>query len=367
MNNTNLRRVDGGDVIKQGDSSSVLAFELLDENNKPINLEEKAAISLQTYSEEAYFYKVVDVEDGNKISFTIDEILPAVTYKIEVTTAGYVFPSDNEVSLRVTKGHEEYVPIDPYGKIMTEPQIRELLNDPEYIEKIRGLPGEPGKDGRDGTDGEDGQPGKDGQDGAQGRPGIDGKPGADGKDGEQGPQGDSAYEIWLELGNIGTKEDFLESLKPQIIRHAPASYSLDRTTLPWTIWFDNGSGLQFPDYRTTETVYGYGFGEGGFVSKTISGYPLPVNVIRASNGSTSINHWKAAQSGAALYWADSTKVINPLQVASQFDFSAAFCNPADANNVSLSRQKNVIRVMYELGIWSETDIIDLGAVKVGEG
>ncbi|MFK4897372.1 hypothetical protein [Lactococcus petauri] len=347
MNNTNLRRVDGGDVIKQGDSSSILAFELLDENNKPINLEDqKAAISLQTYSREAYFYKVVDIEEKNKISFAIDEILPAVTYKIEVTTAGYVFPSDNEVELKIVKGHEEYVPIDPYGKIMTEPEIRELLNDPEYIEKIRGLPGQPGKDG------EKGDPGRDGN---------DGKPGENGRDGA------SAYEIWLELGNTGTKEDFIESLKPQIIRHAPTSYTLDRTTMPWTIWFDNGSGMQFPDYRTTETVYGYGYGEGGFVSKNIVSYPLPVNVIRASNGSTGINHWKATQSGAALYWANSTKVINPLQDATLFDFENAFYNSADTNNLSLSRQKNVIRVMYELGVWSETDIIDLGAVKVGEG
>lgn len=103
---------------------------MLDENNRPIDLTgQKAAISLQTYSQEAYFYKVVDVKK-NKISFTIEYPLPTLTHKIEVTTAGYVFLSDND------KGHEEYISIDPLGKILTEAEIRELLNDPEYIEKI---------------------------------------------------------------------------------------------------------------------------------------------------------------------------------------------------------------------------------------
>lgn len=356
MNSTNLRRIDGGDLIKQADSSSVLSFELLDENNQPINLEgEKAAISLQTYSEDAYFYKVVEIEDKNKISFTIEDPLPPLTYKIEVTTAGYVFPSDNEVSIKIIKGHEEYVPIDSLGKILTEPQIRELLNDPDYIEKIRGLPGEPGKDGKDGKDGAPGRDGVDGKDGSQGPPG---------KDGDQGPAGDSAYETWLELGNVGSKQDFLDSLKPEIIRHAPTSYTLDRTTTPWTIWFDNGSSLQFPTYPTTETVYGYGAGTGGFLSQSVSKWPLPVNVIRSSNGSLSIANWKASGNGFALYWAETTVVTDPLQDASQFDFNNAFYYPDDTDNMSLGRQKNVIRVMFELGIWSEADILDLGAVRL---
>lgn len=383
MNSTNLRRIDGGDLIKQGDSSSVLAFELLDENNQPIDLTgQKAAISLQTYSEEAYFYKVVDVEEKNKISFTIDDPLPTLTYKIEVTTAGYVFPSDNEVSIKVIKGHGEYLPIDPLGKILTEPEIRALLNDPEYIEKIRGLPGEPGKDGlqgpkgepgekgnpgeagRDGIDGKDGEPGSQGQ---PGRDGQDGAPGPAGKDGEIGPKGepgDSAYQIWLGLGNVGSEQDFLDSLKAEVIRHAPTSYTLDRTTTPWTIWFDNGASLQFPDYKTTETVYGYGFGSGGFVSQSIASFPLALNIIRSSNGSLSINNWKTSGSGLALYWADSTKVIHPLQDASLFDFSAAYYKDDDTNNLSLVRQKNIIRVMFELGVWSEADVLDLGAVRI---
>ena len=34
-----------------------------------------------------------------------------------------------------------------------------------------------------------------------------------GQDGEDGDDGKSAYEIWLDAGNVGTEEDFLESIK----------------------------------------------------------------------------------------------------------------------------------------------------------
>ena len=55
-----------------------------------------------------------------------------------------------------------------------------------------------------------GSPGANGQPGAAGRNGTDGQPGADGQDGRDGA---SAYEIWLSLGNTGTEQDFIDSLK----------------------------------------------------------------------------------------------------------------------------------------------------------
>lgn len=49
-----------------------------------------------------------------------------------------------------------------------------------------------------------GQDGQNGADGAPGQPGQDGQPGENGK---------SAYQIWLDAGNTGTEEDYLNSLK----------------------------------------------------------------------------------------------------------------------------------------------------------
>lgn len=52
--------------------------------------------------------------------------------------------------------------------------------------------------------------GTDGKDGVNGAPGIDGK---DGADGENGKDGKSAYQSWLDIGNTGTEQDFIQSLK----------------------------------------------------------------------------------------------------------------------------------------------------------
>ena len=43
--------------------------------------------------------------------------------------------------------------------------------------------------------------------------GKDGKDGKDGADGQPGPAGESAYQSWLALGNTGTINDFINSLK----------------------------------------------------------------------------------------------------------------------------------------------------------
>ncbi len=58
--------------------------------------------------------------------------------------------------------------------------------------------------------GEKGDIGPEGPIGPQGENGIQGIPGTDGSNGEDGK---SAYDIWLELGNEGSKEDFINSLK----------------------------------------------------------------------------------------------------------------------------------------------------------
>lgn len=47
----------------------------------------------------------------------------------------------------------------------------------------------------------------------KGDKGDTGNPGQNGQDGQDGVDGKSAYEIWLDKGNVGTEEDFLESIK----------------------------------------------------------------------------------------------------------------------------------------------------------
>ncbi len=81
-----------------------------------------------------------------------------------------------------------------------------------------GPQGQQGTAGNDGATGPQGPPGADGVDGQDGATGPQGPPGADGADGVvgatglDGADGDSAYEIWLSLGNTGNQQDFINSL-----------------------------------------------------------------------------------------------------------------------------------------------------------
>ena len=51
-----------------------------------------------------------------------------------------------------------------------------------------------------------------GPQGLTGEPGEKGEPGEIGDEGPPGTDGDSAYDIWLSLGNTGTQQDFINSL-----------------------------------------------------------------------------------------------------------------------------------------------------------
>jgi hypothetical protein len=93
------------------------------------------------------------------------------------------------------------------------PQLR-ISNDEWYVSydsRQTWLPigravGDPGKDGRDGKDGKDGKDGADGEDGL------------------------SAYQIWLNAGNSGSEQDFLDSLK---------GGSGTQTVTNWDFWKTN--------------------------------------------------------------------------------------------------------------------------------
>ena len=89
-----------------------------------------------------------------------------------------------------------------------------LTDEESFIEDLKGQPGREGQPGPEGPRGEDGLMGPEGPTGPQGVPGP------------QGPAGKSAYDIWLEEGNHGSKTDFLNSLKAT----TPAASSSETTT-----------------------------------------------------------------------------------------------------------------------------------------
>lgn len=176
---------------------------------------------------------------------------------------------------------------------------------------------------------------------------------------------DAVNELTIQLNNLVSNVQTLDRNIQQSFynkRRAPATWTLDRTTTPWTIWFDNGCSIQFPEYANTATIYGYGYGNiSNLPPDKFSAFPLVFNIIRCAQGVITLDDF-TKKDGDFDYWSPTTKVLNPLQDASKYDWTNAFGNE-ETNSRSYKRKPNFARVMYELGIWSDSDVESLGAVR----
>ncbi len=317
--------------------------------------------------------KVV-VKVGNLTGFLFDIEPKIIDGKIKINSDSFSELPPDIYRLEVWITKDDKLSIYP-DESQAQIRLNSTLNDVQgttlsviTIEQLRKEIAESGEAGVPvaGPKGDQGEPGSKGDKGDRGDTGERGPAGRDGLNGHDGKDGKSAYQIWLDLGNSGSEQDFINSLKPSGsgsnvgARHAPTAWTLDRSTTPWTLWFDNGCGLQFPEYATTATVYGYGFLE-STESTAFNDWPLVPNIIKASRGAITVDAFKVAK-GVFDYWSPTAKVINPLQDASKFDWSNAF-GDAGTNSGSYGRKPNFARVMYELGIWSDADVLSLGAVR----
>lgn len=107
FNSTNLNQTKGGEVIKQGDFSSLFEFELLDYDNKKItNLDgQTAKVRLGNSKGKIEIESLVE---NSKVSFKIGKVLPVGIYQIEIEAGNYVFPSDKSAKVDVIQSIEEY-------------------------------------------------------------------------------------------------------------------------------------------------------------------------------------------------------------------------------------------------------------------
>ena len=107
-NTTNLAQFDGGYLIKQGDISSTFGYELLDENCQAItSLNGQEALVTLTLGN-SQWSKTVTVANY-RIIFSITDILPIGTYRLEITVGGYVFPSDRGTFIKIVASDKELV------------------------------------------------------------------------------------------------------------------------------------------------------------------------------------------------------------------------------------------------------------------
>ena len=255
----------------------------------------------------------------------------------------------------------------------------------------QGPRGENGKDGAIGPVGPQGEQGPAGPKGDKGDQGPIGPKGDRGSVGKDGSNGLSAYQVWLNSGHSGTEDDFfnylkgskgdrgpvgptgktgkdgrsayelavsngfngtesqwLQSLKATNVRHAPTGYTLDRTTTPWTIWFDNGSAIQFPGYSTTATVYGYNQTVNVYSTSWIV-WPLISSILSASHDTLTLDTLTKVNGDADSYdW--SNVYFNDVSRAGNKDYPNY-------------RQKNFFKACYELGIYTFDDLKPFGLVK----
>nr|QTZ82764.1 MAG: tail fiber protein [Enquatrovirus sp.] len=95
----------------------------------------------------------------------------------------------------------------------------------QWLASLKGEKGDKGAKGDRGEKGEKGEQGEQGLQGIQGLKGEKGNTGATGAKGDKGDKGDngtdgrdglSAYDVWLSLGNNGTKEDFINDIAKRV-------------------------------------------------------------------------------------------------------------------------------------------------------
>ncbi len=107
-NMTNLAQFDGGCLIKQGDISSTFGYELLDENCQAISsLNGQEALVTLTLKNSQWSKKVT--VENQSVVFSITDILPIGTYRLEITVGGYVFPSDRGTHIQIILSDKELV------------------------------------------------------------------------------------------------------------------------------------------------------------------------------------------------------------------------------------------------------------------
>lgn len=119
-NSTNLNQTKGGEVIKQGDFSSLFEFELLNYDNKKITTLDGQTAKVRLGNSKGKI-EIETLVENSKVSFKIGKVLPAGIYQIEIEAGNYIFPSDKSTKVDVIQSIEEY----------TSKQVEELEKESE--------------------------------------------------------------------------------------------------------------------------------------------------------------------------------------------------------------------------------------------
>lgn len=162
-----------------------------------------------------------------------------------------------------------------------------------------------------------------------------GLPGQKGEDGVIGVDGKSAYEIWLDEGNVGTEQDFLDSLVGadgaqgppgangvaiDFIQNTSPAGSGTSSIPAGALWFHTDSGIQYTYYNDGNTYQ--------WVQETL---PLGPQGPQGANGTNVVNSSTATTFTGLLKGNGS--VVSATSVLTEIGFTPE--NVANKENVTL--------------------------------
>ena len=90
---TSINQIEGGSVLKSGDTTSVFGFEILGYDGKRMDLTGTGKVSVFKKDKIAV-YQDVDVK-GGVFSFSMGSVVATGTYYLEIKLDGHIFPSNN--------------------------------------------------------------------------------------------------------------------------------------------------------------------------------------------------------------------------------------------------------------------------------
>lgn len=113
---TSINQVEGGDVLKSGDVTSVFGFEILGADGKRMELSGTGKLTLSN-DETVALYQDVTVGNG-RFSFSMGNTVATGTYYLEIKLDGRIFPSNNfKVKVKNSLNAGSVVPSDKSPKL----------------------------------------------------------------------------------------------------------------------------------------------------------------------------------------------------------------------------------------------------------
>lgn len=122
---TSINQIEGGDILKSGDVTSIFGFEILGYDGKRMELSGTGKLTLSN-DETVALYQDATVESG-RFTFTMGDIVDPGTYYLEIKLNGHIFPSNNfKVKVKSSLNLDGVIPSkkDPKLKLLAD-ELRE--------------------------------------------------------------------------------------------------------------------------------------------------------------------------------------------------------------------------------------------------